>query len=161
MKLLKQSIVFFIGCFVFINLELAETVNITGTAYGSTISSEEIELSDGNFKYNNLDHSIWVQEGLPEGYPSMASADCRTTGLRSPDYVNLGSSWTCTITDIDGDGFINVGSDVKPDWSGCNYETVAGWGKYAGISQSGSCAFAGTVSATDWMLKWTGEFTTP
>ena len=65
MKLLKQSIVFFIGCFVFNNLALAETVNITGTAYGSTISTEETELSDGNFKYINLDHSIWVQEGMP------------------------------------------------------------------------------------------------
>ena len=83
---------------------LAETVTITGIAYGSRMSAEEIVLSDGNFKYINSDHSIWVQEGMPEGYPSMVSADCRNIGIRSPDYANLGSSWTCTITDIDGDG---------------------------------------------------------
>jgi hypothetical protein len=161
MKLLKRSIACVIACFVFNSVVLAETVTITGIAYGTRISTEETVLSDGNFKYINSDHSIWVQEGMPEGYPSMASADCRNIGIRSPDYANLGSSWTCTITDIDGDGFVNVGSGIMPDWSGCNYETVAGWGKYTGISQSGTCAFAGQITATDWMLKWTGEFTTP
>ena len=118
-------------------------------------------LSDGNFKYINFDHSIWVQEGMPDGYPSMVSGDCTNVGIRSPDFANLGNSWTCTVTDIDGDGFINVGSDVMPDWSGCNYKTVTGWGKYAGIAQSGNCAFGGNITATDWVLKWTGDFTTP
>ena len=46
-------------------------------------------------------------------------------------------------------------------WSGCNYKTVTGWGKYAGIAQSGNCAFGGNITSTDWVLKWTGDFTTP
>ena len=160
-KLFQKIIACVVACFIFNSAVQADTVTITGTAYGSRTSTEETVLSDGNLKYINFDHSIWVQEGMPEGYPSMVSGDCRNVGLRSPDFVNLGSSWTCTITDIDGDGFINIGSDVAPDWSGCNYEAVSGWGKYAGISQSGTCSYAGNITATDWVLKWTGEFTTP
>ena len=83
--------------------------------------------------------------------------------LRSPEFANLGMTWTCTVTDVDGDGFINVGGDPNPDWSGCFYKTVAGWGKYAGVTQSGKCAFGGNVSADGnvWALKFGGDFTTP
>jgi len=56
-----------------------------------------------------------------------------------------------------------VGGDPNPDWSGCFYKTVAGWGKYAGLAQSGKCAFGGNVSADgkDWALTFGGDFTTP
>ena len=65
--------------------------------------------------------------------------------------------------DANGDGFINVGGDPNPDWSGCFYTTVAGWGKYAGLAQSGKCAFGGNISADgkDWALTFGGDFTTP
>ena len=58
---------------------------------------------------------------------------------------------------------INVGGDPNPDWSGCFYKTVAGWCKYAGLAQSGKCAFGGNVSADgkDWALIFGGDFTTP
>ena len=91
-KLFKKSIVCIVACLIFNSAVHAETVTITGTAYGSRTSTEETVLSDGNFKYINSDHSIWVQEGMPEGYPNMVSGDCRNIGLRSPDFVNLGSS---------------------------------------------------------------------
>ena len=163
MKLLKTSILALAAVFAMGNLASAETVTFTGIAYGTTLTSEQTVLPDGNTLVISTNHSIWVQDGLPEGFPSNVSANCQNSGLRSPEFANLGTTWTCTATDIDGDGFINTGGDANPDWSGCFFKTVAGWGKYAGVTVSGKCAFGGNISAdgTDWSLTWTGEITTP
>mgnify|MGYP004377720543 FL=1 len=93
----------------------------------------------------------------------MLSSNCQTMSLRSPEFANLGMTWTCTVTDVDGDGFINVGGDPNPDWSGCFYKSVTGWGKYAGVTRSGKCAFVGNITADGsvWALQWSGDFTTP
>ena len=48
-KLFKKSIVCIVACFIFNSAVHAETVTITGTAYGSRTSTEETVLSDGNF----------------------------------------------------------------------------------------------------------------
>ena len=83
--------------------------------------------------------------------------------LRSPEFANLGLTFNCFATDVDGDGFINVGGDPNPDYSGCFYKSVAGWGKYAEVTRSGNCAFVGNVTADGnvWALQWSGDFTTP
>ena len=163
MKFLKTSVLALAAVFAMGNLASAETVTFTGIAYGTTLTSEQTVLPDGNTLVISTNHSIWVQDGLPEGFPSKVSANCQNSSLRSPEFANLGITWTCTATDIDGDGFINTGGDPNPDWSGCFFKTVAGWGKYAGVTVSGKCAFGGNISAdgTDWSLTWTGEFTTP
>ena len=163
MKFLKTSVLAIAAVFAMGNLASAETVTFTGIAYGTTLTSEQTVLPDGNTLVISTNHSIWVQDGLPEGFPSKVSANCQNSSLRSPEFANLGITWTCTAKDIDGDGFINTGGDPNPDWSGCFFKTVAGWGKYAGVTVSGKCAFGGNISAdgTDWSLTWTGEITTP
>ena len=163
MKFLKTSVLALAAVFAMGNLASAETVTFTGIAYGTTLTSEQTVLPDGNTLVISTGHSIWVQDGLPEGFPSKVSANCQNSSLRSPEFANLGITWACTATDVDGDGFINTGGDPNPDWSGCFYKTVAGWGKYAGLVQSGKCAFGGNISADgkDWALTFGGDFTTP
>ena len=163
MKFLKTSVLALAAVFAMGNLASAETVTFTGIAYGTTLTSEQTVLPDGNTLVITTNHSIWVQDGLPEGFPSKVSANCQNMSLRSSEFANLGLTWACTATDVDGDGFINVGGDPNPDWSGCFYKTIAGWGKYAGLVQTGKCAFGGNISkdGTDWSLTWTGDFTTP
>ena len=163
MKFLKTSALALAAVFAMGNLASAETVTVTGIAYGTTLTSEQTVRPDGNTSSINTNHAIWVLDGLPEGFPNMLSADCRTMSLRSPEFANLGMTWICTVTDVDGDGFINVGGDPNPDWSGCFYKSVTGWGKYAGVTRSGKCAFGGNISADgkDWALTFGGDFTTP
>ena len=163
MKTLKILILSLATVFAFSSFVLADTVTVSGTAYGTTLTSEETVTPDGNTLVISTNHTIWVLEGLPEGFPSMLSANCQNMSLRSPEFANLGLTFNCTATDVDGDGFINVGGDPNPDWSGCFYKSVAGWGKYAGVTRSGKCAFAGNVTADGnvWALKWSGDFTTP
>ena len=163
MKTLKILILSLATVFAFSSFVQADTVTVTGVAYGTTLTVEETVTPDGNTSVYNTNHSIWVMDGLPEGFPSKISANCRTTSLRSPEFANLGMTWACTATDVDGDGFINVGGDPNHDWSGCFYKSVAGWGKYAGVTRSGKCAFGGNISADgkDWSLTWSGDFTTP
>ena len=163
MKTLKILILFLATVFSFSSFLLADTVTVTGTAYGTTLTSEETITPDGNTLVKTTNHSIWVMDGLPEGFPSNVSANCQNMALRSPEFANLGLTWACTATDIDGDGFINTGGDPNLDWSGCFFKSVAGWGKYAGVTISGKCAFGGNISAdgTDWSLTWTSDFTTP
>ena len=163
MKTLKILILSLATVFAFSSFVQADTVTVTGIAYGITLTSEQTDRPDGNISSINTNHAIWVIDGLPEGFPNMLSSNCQTMSLRSPEFANLGMTWTCTVTDVDGDGFINVGGDPNPDWSGCFYKSVAGWGKYAGVTRSGKCAFGGNISAdgTDWSLTWTGDFTTP
>ena len=163
MKTLKILILSLATVFAFSSFVLADTVTVTGIAYGTTLTSEQTVGPDGNTSSINTNHAIWVIDGLPEGFPNMLSSNCQTMSLRSPEFANLGMTWTCTVTDVDGDGFINVGGDPNPDWSGCFYKTVASWGKYAGLTQSGKCAFGGNVSADgkDWALTFGGDFTTP
>jgi hypothetical protein len=148
---------------VFSSFALADTVTITGVAYGTALTEELTPTPDGNTLVGSTNHSIWAIDGLPEGFPSNLSANCQNMSLRSAEFANLGLTWACTATDVDGDGFINVGGDPNPDWSGCFYKTVAGWGKYAGLAQSGTCAFGGNISADgkDWALTFGGDFTTP
>ena len=163
MKLLKIFILSLATVFAFSSFVLADTVTVTGVAYGTTLTSEETVTPDGNTLVRSTNHSIWDIEGLPEGFPSRVSANCQNMSLRSAEFANLGLTWACTATDVDGDGFINVGGDPNPDWSGCFYKTIAGWGKYAGLAQSGKCAFGGNISADgkDWALTFGGDFTTP
>ena len=73
----------------------------------------------------------------------------------------MGDAFICIATDVDGDGFINAGGSTKPDYSDCHAETVAAWGKYADVTQSVKCRFAGRVTPNAIILTWTGEFTTP
>ena len=163
MKTLKILILSLATVFAFSSFVLADTVTVTGIAYGTTLTSEQTDRPDGNISSINTNHAIWVIDGLPEGFPNMLSSNCQTMSLRSPEFANLGMTWTCTVTDVDGDGFINVGGDPNPDWSGCFYKSVAGWGKYTGVTRSGTCAFGGNISADgkDWSLTWSGDFTTP
>jgi hypothetical protein len=77
------------------------------------------------------------------------------------EWASLGDSFICVATDGDGDGFINAGGSTKPDYSDCHAATVAAWGKYADVTQSVKCRFAGRVTPNAIMLTWTGEFTTP
>jgi len=93
----------------------------------------------------------------------MLSANCQNMSLRSPEFANLGLTFNCTATDVDGDGFINVGGDPNPDYSGCFFKSIAGWGKYAGVTRSGKCAFGGNITADgkDWSLKFSGDFIFP
>ena len=163
MRTLKILILSLATVFSFSSFVLADTVTVSGTAYGTTLTSEETVTSDGNTLVVSTNHNIWVLEGLPEGFPSMLSANCQNMSLRSPEFANLGLTFNCTATDVDGDGFINVGGDPNPDWSGCFYKSVAGWGKYAGVTRSGKCAFGGNISAdgTDWSLTFSGDFIFP
>ena len=163
MKTLKILILSLTTLFAFSNFVQADTVTVTGIAYGTTLTEELTLTPDGNTLVRSTNHSIWVIDGLPEGFPNKMSANCQNMSLRSPEFANLGLTWACTGTDVDGDGFINVGGDPNPDWSGCFFESVAGWGKYAGVTQSGKCAFGGNVSADgkDWVLTFGGDFTTP
>ena len=163
MKFLKIFILSLATVFAFSSFVLADTVTVTGVAYGTTLTSEETVTPDGNTLVRSTNHSIWVLDGLPEGFPSNLSANCQNMSLRSPEFANLGLTFNCTTTDADGDGFINVGGDPNPDWSGCFYKSVAGWGKYTGVTRSGKCAFGGNISADGsvWSLTWGGDFTTP
>ena len=163
MKTLKILILSFATVFTFSSFVLADTVTVSGTAYGTTLTSEKTVTPDGNTLVVSTNHTIWVLEGLPEGFPSMLSANCQNMSLRSPEFANLGLTFNCTATDVEGDGFINVGGDPNPDYSGCFYKSVAGWGKYAGVTRSGKCAFGGNISADgkDWSLKFSGDFTFP
>ena len=53
----------------------AETVTVTGVAYGTTLTSEEIVTPDGNTLVVSTKHSIWAMDGLPEGFPSKVSTN--------------------------------------------------------------------------------------
>ena len=163
MRTLKILILSLATVFSFSSFVLADTVTVTGIAYGHTLTSEQTVRPDGNTSLMNTNHAVWIIDGLPEGFPSMVSSNCQTMSLRSPEFANLGMTWTCTTTDVDGDGFINVGGDPNPDWSGCFYKSVTGWGKYAEVTRSGKCAFVGNISADGsvWALQWSGDFTTP
>ena len=81
--------------------------------------------------------------------------------IYSAEWANLGDTFICKATDMDGDGFVNVGGASNPDFIDCHAETVAGWGKYAGITQTVQCHFVENITQNTFILKWTGEFTTP
>ena len=98
---------------------------------------------------------------MPEGFPSKMVAECKGTTVYSAEWANLGDTFICKATNIDGDGFVNVGGASNPDFSDCHAETVAGWGKYAGSTQTVQCAFVENITQNTFILKWTGEFTTP
>jgi len=142
------------------SVSLAGTVTITGTGYVST-NIDTTSTPDGNSLHSYSNHGFWVQEGLPEGFPATLYGDCKGSNLTTAQWANIGDTFICTATDIDGDGFVNVGRANNPDYSDCHFETVAGWGKYANVTQKGKCHFAGNVTPNSIILKWTGEFTTP
>ena len=160
MKLLKTLILTFAAIFAFSSFALAETVTFTGTGYVTT----NIEVSatpDGRNLQHYTNSGFWVQEGLPEGFPSTIVADCQGVALSTAEWASLGDTFICVATDSDGDGFINAGGSTQPDYSDCHAETVAAWGKYADVTQSVKCWFAGRVTPNAIILNWTGEFTTP
>ena len=160
MKLLKQSIACFVAVFVINGAVLAGTANITGTAY-VTLNMEMSVTADGHNLQEYTNSGVWVQEGMPEGFPSKMVAECKGTTVYSAEWANLGDTFICKATDMDGDGFVNVGGASNPDFSDCHAETVAGWGKYAGSTQTVQCAFVENITQNTFILKWTGEFTTP
>tara|TARA_B100001105_G_scaffold234421_1_gene208982 strand:- start:15 stop:497 length:483 start_codon:yes stop_codon:yes gene_type:complete len=160
MKLLKQSITCFVAFFIISGAALAGTVAFTGTGYLTT-NIEVSATSDGRNLQNYTNSGFWVQEGLPEGFPSTLVADCQGVALSTAEWASLGDTFICVATDIDGDGFINAGGSTQPDYSDCHAKTVAAWGKYADVTTSVKCKFAGPVTPNAIMLTWTGEFTTP
>ena len=160
MKLLKQSIACFVAVFVISGAVLAGTANITGTAY-VTLNMEMSVTADGHNLQEYTNTGVWVQDGMPEGFPSKMVAECKGTTVYSAEWANLGDTFICKATDIDGDGFVNVGGASNPDFSDCHAETVAGWGKYAGSTQTVQCHFVENITQNTFILKWTGEFTTP
>ena len=160
MKLLKQSIACFVAVFVISGAVLAGTANITGTAY-VTLNMEMSVTADGHNLQEYTNTGVWVQDGMPEGFPSKMVAECKGTTVYSAEWANLGDTFICKATDIDGDGFVNVGGASNPDFSDCHAETVTGWGKYAGSTQTVQCAFVENITQNTFILKWTGEFTTP
>ena len=160
MKLLKQSIACFVAFFIISGAALAGTVAFTGTGYLTT-NIEVTATSDGRNLQNYTNSGFWVQEGLPEGFPGTIVADCQGVALATAEWASLGDTFICVATDIDGDGFINAGGSTQPDYSDCHAETVAAWGKYADVTQSVKCWFAGRVTPNAIILNWTGEFTTP
>jgi hypothetical protein len=160
MKLLKQSIACFVAVFVISGAVLAGTANITGTAY-VTLNMEMSVTADGHNLQEYTNTGVWVQDGMPEGFPSKMVAECKGTTVYSAEWANLGDTFICKATDIDGDGYVNVGGASNPDFSDCHAETVAGWGKYAGSTQTVQCAFVENITQNTFILKWTGEFTTP
>ena len=160
MKTLKILILSLATVFAFSSFVQADTVTFTGTGYITT----NIEVSatpDGNNLQKYTNSGIWVQEGLPEGFPSTIVGDCQGAAVSTAEWASLGDTFICIATDIDGDGFINAGGSTKPDYSDCHAETVAAWGKYADVTQSVKCRFAGRVTPNAIILTWTGEFTTP
>ena len=161
MKLLKQSIACFVAVFVISGAVLAGTTTITGTAFVTLGDVESSTLSDGGNLNEYTNSGVWVLEGMPEGFPSKMAADCVGSTVYSAEWANRGDTFICTATDIDGDGFVNAGGASKPDWSDCHAETVAGWGKYANVTQTVQCHFVENITQNTFILKWTGEFTTP
>ena len=117
--------------------------------------------ADGHNLQEYTNTGVWVQDGMPEGFPSKMVAECKGTTVYSAEWANLGDTFICKATDIDGDGFVNVGGASNPDFSDCHAETVAGWGKYAGSTQTVQCTFVENITQNTFILKWTGEFTTP
>jgi len=160
MKLLKQSIVCFVAVFVISGAALAGTVAFTGTGYLTT-NIEVSATSDGRNLQNYTNSGFWVQEGLPEGFPNNVVGNCQGAAVTTAEWASLGDTFICVATDIDGDGFVNVGGSSNPDYSDCHAETVAGWGKYANVTQTVQCHFVENITQNTFILKWTGEFTTP
>ena len=160
MKLLKQLIACFVAVFALSGAALADTVAFTGTGYLTT-NIEVSATSDGRNLQNYTNSGFWVQEGLPEGFPSTLVADCQGVALSTAEWASLGDAFICVVTDIDGDGFVNVGGSSNPDYSDCHGETMAGWGKYANATTTVQCHFVENITQNTFILKWTGEFTTP
>ena len=160
MKLLKTLMLTLVTIFAFSSFALAETVTFTGTGYVTT-NIDVTATPDGRNLQHYTNSGFWIQEGLPEGFPSTIVADCQGVALSTAEWASLGDSFICVATDGDGDGFINAGGSTKPDYSDCHAETVAAWRKYADVTQSVQCKFAGRVTPNAIMLTWTGEFTTP
>ena len=121
MKLLKQSIACFVAVFVISGAVLAGTANITGTAY-VTLNMEMSVTADGHNLQEYTNTGVWVQDGMPEGFPSKIVAECKGTTVYSAEWANLGDTFICKATDIDGDGFVNVGGASNPDFSDCHAE---------------------------------------
>ena len=160
MKTLKILILSLATVFAFSSFVLAETVTFTGTGYITT-NVEVSATPDGRNLQNYTNSGFWVQEGLPEGFPGTIVADCQGVALATAEWASLGDTFICVATDIDGDGFINAGGSTQPDYSDCHAKTVAAWGKYADVTTSVKCKFAGPVTPNAIILTWTGEFTTP
>ena len=145
MKTLKILILSLATVFAFSSFVLAETVTFTGTGYITT-NVEVSATPDGRNLQNYTNSGFWVQEGLPEGFPGTIVADCQGVALATAEWASLGDTFICIATDIDGDGFINAGGSTQPDYSDCHAKTVAAWGKYADVTTSVKCKFAGPVT---------------
>ena len=76
MKTVKILILSLTTVFAFSNFVQADTVTITGIAYGTTLTEELTPTPDGNTLVRSTNHSIWVIDGLPEGFPNKVSANC-------------------------------------------------------------------------------------
>ena len=143
------------GALAVTSLAVAET----GKGYDINTVGEPQVMSDGTIVREAGTDSIWFMEGQPEGFPSILKARCTAIYVMGPDYSNKGSTFRCTATDADGDGYVNVGSITGADWSVCSFKTVAGWGKYAGAAVSGVCQPTGSFAGPDTgSFHWRGEW---
>ena len=124
MKLLKTLILTLATIFAFSSFALSETVTFTGTGYITT-NIEVSATSDGRNLQHYTNSGFWVQEGLPEGFPSVILADCQGVALSNAEWASLGDTFICVAADSDGDGFINAGGSTQPDYSDCHASTVA------------------------------------
>jgi hypothetical protein len=158
MKKNKLQVVVFSGALALSAVTMAET----GKGYIINTVGEPQVMADGTIVHEVSSDSVWVMENRPEGFPSLAKGRCTDIRVMGPDYSNKGSTWRCTAIDGDGDGFVNVGRITGADWSECSFEMVAGWGKYAGASISGTCQPTGPFAGPDTgTVSWTGEWTLP
>ena len=80
MKTLKILILSLTTVFAFSSFALAETVTFTGTGYITT-NIEVSATSDGRNLQHYTNSGFWVQEGLPEGFPSTIVADCQGVAI--------------------------------------------------------------------------------
>jgi hypothetical protein len=141
------------------------TVAETGKGYMLGVSSDSITTADGTRIAESTSKGVWLIENHPEGFSSVLYGECSGTFVTGEDSSNKGSAWRCRAIDVDGDGYVSVGTALAPDWSDCAVESVVGWGKYAGTSYKGNCQPAGpfaaaTVGNTN-LFMWTGEWTLP
>ncbi len=133
-----------------------------GTGYMFNVSENITTSADGTIINESTSKGVWVVENQPAGFPSVMQGNCSATWVMAADFSNKGSSWRCVTTDTEGDGYLNVGSIMAPDWSDCAASIVSSWGKYAGWQSSANCQpmgpFAGKDTST---YMWNGEWTAP
>ena len=134
----------------------------TGVGYSINVEGEPKTMADGTVVRETTADDIWLLDNQPEGFASKMVARCSGMWVMGADYSNMGSTFRCTARDGDGDGYITVGHIPEADWTGCDINTVASWGKYAGAKLNGTCQVGGPFAGGDTgSYTWVGEWTLP